>query len=111
MSPRDKDTHMNQPITEVDRIIHEPARYLIMAYLYVVESADFLFLLRQTGLTKGNLSSHLGKLETAGYVEIKKKFAGKIPQTLLKLTKAGRAAFDAYRASMKKALAELPDRG
>ncbi len=111
MSPKDKEMYINQPITEVDRIIHEPARYLIMAYLYVVESADFLFLLRQTGLTKGNLSSHLGKLEKAGYVDIKKKFSGKIPQTLLRLTKDGRAAFDAYRASMKKALADLPDRG
>ena len=111
MSPKDKDTQKSQHIIEVDRIIHEPARYLIMAYLYVVESADFLFLLRQTGLTKGNLSSHLGKLETAGYVDIKKKFSGKIPQTLLKLTKDGRTAFDAYRADMKKALADLPDRG
>lgn len=107
----DKERQKYQPITEVDRIIHEPARYLIMAYLYVVESADFLFLLRQTGLTKGNLSSHLGKLEKAGYVGIKKKFAGKIPQTLLRLTKDGRAAFDDYRGNMKKALDDLPDRG
>ena len=110
MSPRDKKAQTNQPITEVDRIIHEPARYLIMAYLYVVESADFLFLLRQTELTRGNLSSHLAKLEKAGYVDIKKKFSGKIPQTLLKLTKDGRAAFDAYRVNMKKALAELPEK-
>ena len=110
MSRRDEKMQHFQPITEVDRVIHEPARYLIMAYLYVVESADFLFLLRQTGLTKGNLSSHLGKLEKAGYVGIKKKFAGKIPQTLLRLTKDGRAAFDDYRRSMKKALADLPER-
>ncbi len=111
MSPKDRETQINQPITEVDRIIHEPARYLIMAYLYVVESADFLFLLRQTGLTKGNLSSHLGKLEKTGYVDIKKKFSGKIPQTLLRLTRDGRAAFDSYRRDMKKALADLPEKG
>jgi DNA-binding MarR family transcriptional regulator len=111
MPPRDEKMQHFQPITDVDRIIHEPARYLIMAYLYVVESADFLFLLRQTELTKGNLSSHLGKLEKAGYVDIKKKFSGKIPQTLLKLTKDGRTAFDDYRSSMKKVLADLPERG
>ncbi|UCF71767.1 MAG: transcriptional regulator [candidate division WOR-3 bacterium] len=79
-----------------------------MAYLYVVESADFLFLLRQTGLTKGNLSSHLGRLEKSGYVDIKKRFSGKIPQTLLKLTREGRTAFEAYRNNMKRALANLP---
>lgn len=110
MSHSGRRQYKSQPITDVDRIIHEPARYLIMAYLYVVESADFLFLLRQTGLTKGNLSSHLGRLEKSGYVDIKKKFSGKIPQTLLKLTKEGRTAFEAYRNNMKRALADLPRR-
>ena len=56
------------PLADIDRLVHEPARLLIMAYLFVVESADFLFLMRQTKLTKGNLSSHLNKLEVAGYV-------------------------------------------
>lgn len=108
MSRKDRKQHESPPITDVDRIIHEPSRYLIMAYLYVVESADFLFLLRQTGLTKGNLSSHLGRLEKSGYVDIKKRFSGKIPQTLLKLTREGRTAFEAYRNNMKRALANLP---
>ena len=58
----------------IDKLIHEPARYLIMSHLYVLESADFLFLLTQTGLTKGNLSSHMGKLEKAGYVTMVKEF-------------------------------------
>jgi DNA-binding MarR family transcriptional regulator len=93
----------------VDRIIHEPARYLIMAYLYVADSADFLFLERQTGLTKGNLSSHLGKLESAGYVSIQKEFMDKKPHTMLALTQAGRKAFKAYREGMKKRLNNLPD--
>ncbi len=92
----------------VDRMIHEPARYLIMATLYVVDSADFLFLERQTGLTKGNLSSHLSKLESAGYLRIKKEFVDKKPHTMLSLTKEGRKAFEAYRGEMKRMLNSLP---
>ena len=93
-----------QQIAGIDRLIHEPARLMIMAYLYVVESADFLFLMRQTGLTPGNLSSHTNKLEAAGYVEIVKEFVDKKPHTMLRLTDAGRDAFQEYRESMKKVL-------
>lgn len=98
-----------QPLTDIDRIVHEPARLLILAYLYVVESADFLFLMRQTGLTKGNLSSHMSKLENAGYVEVVKEFINKIPRTMLRLTKQGRKAFNDYRQSMKQVLDDLPE--
>ena len=66
-----------KPLSDINKIIHEPARLMIMSYLYVVESADFVFLRNQTGLTDGNLSSHLNKLESVGYVEIEKKFKGK----------------------------------
>lgn len=97
-----------QQLVDIDRVVHEPARLLILSYLYVVESADFLFLLRQTGLTKGNLSAHLMKLEKAGYVVIEKKFVNKIPRTLLKLSKDGRKAFDSYRQRMAKVLGKLP---
>ena len=97
-----------QPITGIDRLIHEPSRYLIMAYLFVVESADALFLQRQTGLTWGNLSSHLSRLEAAGYVVIKKEFLDKKPHTMLRLTDEGRTAFKLYRRNMKQALEELP---
>ena len=93
---------------DIDRLIHEPARYLIMAYLYVVESADALFLQWQTGLTWGNLSSHLSKLEAAGYVRIKKDFLDKKPHTMLELTGNGRRAFTEYRNTMKQKLDELP---
>ena len=96
-------------LADIDRVIHEPARYLIMACLYVVESADFLFLERQTGLTKGNLSSHLGKLESSDYVQIRKEFLNKKPHTMLALTPAGRKAFDAYRKNMKHLLGRLPE--
>ena len=96
-----------QPLAEIDRVIHEPARLLILAYLSVVESADFLFLMNQTALTRGNLSSHLSKLETAGYIEIKKEFVEKIPRTLLRLTEEGRTAFQEYQSSMKQVLDSL----
>jgi DNA-binding transcriptional ArsR family regulator len=95
------------PLTDIDRIIHEPARLIIMAHLYVIESADFLFLMRQTGLTWGNLSSHLSKLENANYVEIKKEFKGKKPHTMLRLTDKGRDAFKKYVESMKQVMDEL----
>ena len=75
-----------QPINGIDRLIHEPARYLIMAVLYVADSADFLSLQHHTGLTWGNLSSHLSKLEAAGYVTIMKEFLDKKPHTMLALT-------------------------
>jgi len=106
---KDKDKIDRQPIAEIDPIIHEPARFIIMVYLYVVESADFLFLMRQTELTRGNLSAHLSKLESAGYVQIKKEFVEKIPRTLLSLTKKGRKSFRAYRQKMKRVLEKLPD--
>lgn len=97
------------PLSEIDRLIHEPARLMIMAHLYVVESADFLFLQRQTGLTWGNLSSHVSKLEASGYVKVEKEFVGKKPHTMLHLTDNGRAAFQKYRNSMKQVFDELPE--
>jgi DNA-binding transcriptional ArsR family regulator len=98
-----------QPFADIDRIIHEPARLMILALLYVVESGDFTFLMRQTGLTWGNLSSHLSKLEEAGYVEVEKEFVGKKPHTMLHLTGEGREAFQEYRQRMKQVLDDLPD--
>ena len=77
---------------------------MIMAHLYVIDSADFLFLMRQTGLTKGNLSSHLSKLEDAEYVLIEKMFVGKKPRTMLSLTEQGRKSFQAYRSVMQEML-------
>jgi DNA-binding MarR family transcriptional regulator len=89
---------------DIDRLIHEPARLMILGQLYVVEGADFLFLMRRLGLTQGNLSSHLGKLEGAGYVTVQKEFVDKRPRTLLRLTDEGRAAFTDYVARMKRLL-------
>ncbi|MBN2603281.1 MAG: transcriptional regulator, partial [Candidatus Thermoplasmatota archaeon] len=84
-------------ISSVDKLIHEPARLNIMALLYVIESADFLFIMRQTDLTFGNLSAHMGKLEEAGYIKIIKEFIGKKPHTMLSLTENGRKAFEDYQ--------------
>ncbi len=93
-------------IAELDRVIHEPGRMMIIALLAAVEECDFLYLLRETELNKGNLSSHLAKLEQAGYVQIEKTYRGKVPQTLLRLTPAGRAAFEDYRKRLNLALVE-----
>ena len=90
-----------QKVKDVDRLIHEPARLLIVTILSAVESADFLYLQRETGLTKGNLSSHLSKLEAAGYVDITKTYRGKIPLTICQLTHAGQKAFNNYRDQLK----------
>jgi len=81
----------------IDRLIHEPARLAIVTILNVADSADFLYLQRETGLTKGNLSSHLSKLQAGGYITIEKTYKGKIPLTICRLTDQGREAFRAYR--------------
>lgn len=98
---------MNQHIRkigELDRVIHEPGRLMIVALLYAVDKADFLYLQHETEMNKGTLSSHLSRLEEAGYVEVEKTYRGKIPQTLLHLTDAGRKAFEEYRRKLKGAI-------
>jgi len=83
-------------MNELDRTIHEPARLRILMILSGVDAADFNFLLETLGLTKGNLSSHMDRLEKAGYVEVIKSFKGKVPHTEFRLTAAGRTALAAY---------------
>jgi DNA-binding MarR family transcriptional regulator len=92
-------------IHDIDRVIHEPSRLRIMAQLYVVQSADFLFLQRQTQMTPGNLT----KLEDAGYVAITKEFVERKPHTALALTKRGRDAFKQYRRNIKQIAEKLPE--
>jgi DNA-binding transcriptional ArsR family regulator len=93
---------------DVDPMVHVPARLAIMAVLLVGEGADFTFVQKQTGLTRGNLSSHLMKLEGAGYVISEKTFVRRVPRTLLRLTDAGRDALRRYRVRMEEALRRLP---
>lgn len=102
------DSGAGNQLPEVDRLIHEPARYNIMALLYVIERADFLFVQNQTGLTPGNLSAHVSKLEAVGYVSIQKEFVGKRPRTFLSLTGQGRGAFENYRGKMKELFTTPP---
>ena len=83
-------------ITQLDRLVHEPARLQILMFLREVEEADFLYLLREGGFTQGNLSGHLSKLEEAGYVEIRKMFRGKTPLTVCRITAHGEAALRTY---------------
>jgi DNA-binding MarR family transcriptional regulator len=82
---------------------------MIMAQLYVVESADFTFLLHQTEMTPGNLSAHIRKLEDAGYVEVTKEFIERKPHTALALTRKGRDAFKQYRRDIKQIAERLPE--
>jgi DNA-binding MarR family transcriptional regulator len=96
-------------LVNVDQLVHAPARLTVLTYLYVVESTDFVFLKNMTGLTWGNLSAHLSKLEEAGYVTIKKGFKGKKPHTMIRLTDRGRDAFREYRHGMQKLLGDLPE--
>jgi DNA-binding MarR family transcriptional regulator len=104
---KEKDPTPEINLEELDRIIHEPARLNIMLFLYVVEKADFVYLVHKTGLTKGNLSVHLQKLEQSGYIEIIKEFVNRIPHTLIQLTPQGRNAFDSYRETIKNLLEQI----
>ena len=96
-----------QTIADLDRAIHSPARLMILAYLAAVDSADFIFLMNQVGLTRGNLSSHLNTLEEAGYISIQKDFVDKVPRTLIRLTSEGRDAIHNYREQMRSIIDKL----
>ncbi|HZF12339.1 MAG TPA: transcriptional regulator [Thermoanaerobaculia bacterium] len=89
-----------EQLAHLDRLIHEPTRLAILTALSACERADFLFLQRITGLTKGNLSSHLMKLEEAGLIEIEKRFVDKKTQTFASLTGPGREAIESYWKEM-----------
>jgi len=97
------------PRIDPDRLIHEPSRLAILVILNALEEVDFLFLMEQTGLTKGNLSSHTAKLEAAGYIEIDKMFVGKIPRTVYRMTEAGAVALQQYHDHMAGVLGSLDE--
>ena len=85
----------------MDRFIHEPSRSVILAILAAIKKADFLYLQRETGLTKGNLSIHLQKLEAAGYNDVEKTYKNRRPLTVCQITPLGRQAFEDYRNQLK----------
>jgi len=100
----------NEPLrtlAEIDRLIHEPARLMILGILHAVVEADFLFIMREADLTRGNLSSHMTKLENADYINVKKEFAGKMPRTVLRITDKGRDALEKYKREMTGILKSL----
>lgn len=105
---RNSGKNLRDHIDRIDKLVHEPARLLLMAHLYVVEEADFVFVMDQTGLTAGNVSSHMKKLIEAGYVDMEKAFVGNRPQTTYQLTREGRKAFDVYRGNIQEILEMLP---
>jgi DNA-binding transcriptional ArsR family regulator len=94
-------------VLDIDRLVHEPARLLILSVLAGAEDVEFKFVETATGLTKGNLSSHATKLEEAGYLKVTKKFRDRTPVTSFRITAAGRAAFEAYCAQLSSALAAV----
>ena len=101
MTPETPSENGANILAGVDRLIHEPARLSIVAHLYVIAEADFIYLEQRTRLTRGNLSSHLRKLEEAGYLTMDKTFVNRIPRTIVKLTNNGRKAFKTYRQTMR----------
>ena len=84
-------------IPEINRVVHEPSRLIILAHLYLVKNADLIFFKRKTKLTWGNLSSHASKLEETGLIEIEKTFRNNKPVTILKITTEGKKAFEEYK--------------
>jgi DNA-binding MarR family transcriptional regulator len=109
MTEMQTDDEKLQLLADINQIIHTPARLMVLTYLYVVESTDYVFLMRLTGLTWGNLFTHLTKLEKAGYIVIEKTFKGKKPNTVIHLSDEGRDAFRKYKTSMKQVLDDLPE--
>ncbi len=97
------------PLADLDRTIHSPARLMVMTYLYVVDKVDYVYLTHLTGLTWGNLATHVNKLEESGYVEIEKTFMDKKPYSVIKLTGEGRKAFKNYKQKMQSVLNDLPE--
>ena len=95
-------------LVALDRTVHEPARLAVLLLLSVVEKADFLYILDETGMSKGNLSSHMAKLEDAGFIDVEKVFLEKIPRTVYQLTEVGLGALEAHREVLLEALEKKP---
>lgn len=107
MPKKEKAEEPSSAIDKIDRTIHSPARLKILAILSIVEKGDFTFLMNQSGLSRGNLSSHLGVLEEAGYILVEKLFIEKIPRTLVKISPQGTKAIKAYEQNMRNVLEAL----
>ena len=89
---------------KLDPLLHSELRLAVMSVLISMETADFVYLRRETGATAGNLSVQLDKLSQAGYIEVEKSFDGKKPHTTCRITDKGRQAFEDYVESLKSYL-------
>lgn len=96
-------------LPQIDDLLHEPARLRLMAFLSVVKRTDFTYLLKLSGMSKGNLSVQMNRLGDADMVKIEKSFQGNRPRTVYELTDKGRKALSAYKKNMQTILAALPD--
>lgn len=92
---------INQIHNNINRVVHEPVRLAILKILTSAREVDFNFLITTLGLTKGNLATHINKLEEVGFIEVKKEFRGKIPHTSYRTTKKGRRQFQKYWDNIK----------
>jgi DNA-binding MarR family transcriptional regulator len=101
-------SHPLQSLLELDRIVHEPARLLILTILSGAEAVEFRYLESVSGLSKGNISSHVAKLQQAGFLEVTKSFRGRIPATSYRLTEPGRTALANYWTSIRAAIPAGP---
>ena len=93
---------VNQIHNSINRVVHEPVRLAILKILTSAKEVDFNFLLTTLGVTKGNLATHINKLETTGLLEVKKEFRGKVPHTSYRITRTGRRQFQKYWENMKE---------
>lgn len=96
-------------VPEIDSLLHEPARLRIAVLLAMVEAADFMYVLRQTGLSRGNLWVQLGKLESAGLIGLERFLEGRRARTTYSLTEQGVDALRQYKLTMARVLEVLPD--
>ncbi len=93
---------VNRIHNSINRVVHEPVRLAILKILASVKEVDFNFLLTTLGVTKGNLATHINKLETSGLIEVKKEFRGKVPHTSYRITRTGRRQFQKYWENLRE---------
>ncbi|HJP29657.1 MAG: transcriptional regulator [Candidatus Latescibacteria bacterium] len=101
---------MSDPtVPDIDTLLHEPVRLRLLTFLSMLERADFMYLLRQSGVSKGNLSVQMAKLEEAGIVSVDKELVDGRPRTTYSLSAKGRKALSQYKRTMQEVLSKLPD--
>jgi len=96
-----RNKQINRIHNNINRVVHEPVRLAILKILTSAKEVDFNFLLTTLGVTKGNLATHINKLESTGLIEVKKQFRGKVPHTSYKITRTGRRQFQKYWENLK----------